>query len=68
MGRKIALGAVAGFVTAALVDYQAFRAFKSVEEFASYNWGLAAFRWAQGAVSGAIAVALAEFGFSAVSA
>ena len=48
-------GAIAGILTAAAVDIQAFRAFKSWEEAATYGWGIAAFRWFQGAVIGALA-------------
>ena len=47
-------GATAGFVAAAVVDFGAFRSFKSLDEALAYNWKLAAFRWFQGVVSGAL--------------
>lgn len=49
-------GAIAGFLTATAVDFQAFRAFKSYDEFRRYQWGLAAFRAVQGIVIGALSV------------
>lgn len=45
-------GTIAGLVSAALVDFAAFRAWKSWQDAASYSWGTALFRWAQGAVVG----------------
>ncbi len=45
-------GAISGFLAATLIDVQAFRRFKSLDEFAAYDWRLAAFRGAQGAVVG----------------
>lgn len=50
----IAQGALAGLLTAAAVDFQAFRAWKSVADAAQYAWGLALWRWFQGAVVGAL--------------
>ena len=50
----IGVGAVTGFVSAAKTDYDAFRDFKSLDEFTAYNWKLAAWRWAQGAFIGAV--------------
>lgn len=52
----IVVGAIGGLIVATAVDFQAFRAFKSYEEFRSYSWGLAAFRAVQGAVLGALSV------------
>ena len=54
MGTKVLAGAVAGFVSAFAVDLHAFKAWKSVEEFTRYDWKTAAFRWALGAVMGAV--------------
>jgi len=45
-------GALSGFVAAVAVDVIAFRQFKSIEEAAKYDWGVAAWRWFQGIVSG----------------
>jgi len=53
----IARGALSGLMAAAAVDLHAFLAWKSVEEFTSYSWKTAAFRWVQGAVAGAITAA-----------
>jgi hypothetical protein len=54
-------GAVTGFAAAAVVDIAAFRSWKSFHDAASYQWGTAAWRWFQGAVSGA----LVALGYSA---
>lgn len=48
-------GAVAGLVSAAVVDFAAFRSWKSMEEAAAYAWGVAAWRWAQGFIGGGLA-------------
>ena len=50
-------GALAGLLAAALVDFGAFRTWKSLDDFRTYNWGLAAWRWFQGAVTGLITAA-----------
>ena len=44
--------AFAGFLAAAAVDFQAFRAWKNFNEITQYDWGTAIFRWAQGAALG----------------
>lgn len=54
---KFIAGALAGVVSAALVDYQAFRLWKSFAEATQYAWGTAAWRWLQGAVAGAVTAA-----------
>ena len=46
-------GAVAGLLTAAAVDFQAFRKWQAFSDALAYNWSTALFRWAQGAVIGA---------------
>jgi len=46
--------ALIGAASAAVVDYRVFKNFKTVEEFKAYRWDVAAFRWAQGAVTGLI--------------
>ena len=46
--------AVAGALAAAAIDFAAFRQWKSFDEITQYDWKLALFRWAQGAVIGAI--------------
>lgn len=50
-------GAIAGLIAAAAVDIQAFRSWKSFDEARNYSWPLAAWRWAQGAILGAMMVA-----------
>jgi hypothetical protein len=45
-------GAIAGAISGASVDFAAFRAWKNAHDFVSYDWGTAAFRWAQGAFFG----------------
>lgn len=52
-------GAVAGFLVAAHVDYQAFKSWKSAHDAATYDWPTAILRWAQGAVTGAVTAAIA---------
>lgn len=51
----IAKGALVGVLTAAASDYAAFRSWKSYRDFYTYDWGVASFRWLQGAFVGAVA-------------
>ena len=53
----IVQGAISGALGAAAVDYQAFRAWRSFREATTYAWGMAAFRWVQGAVIGGVTAA-----------
>jgi hypothetical protein len=50
-------GAISGLLSAAAVDFQAFRSWKSFQDAASYSWGTAAFRWVQGAIVGFVTAA-----------
>lgn len=50
-------GAISGFLAAAAVDFQAFRAWKSFDDAKAYSWSTATFRWVQGAVVGFITAA-----------
>lgn len=50
----VARGAMSGVVAAAAVDIAAFRSWRSFDEAAAYEWKLAAWRWFQGAVWGAL--------------
>jgi hypothetical protein len=45
----IAIGALGGFITAFLVDFQAWKSW----EDAQFNIGVASFRWVQGLIIGA---------------
>jgi hypothetical protein len=45
-------GVVIGVSSAAATDYHAFKAFRSWDDLVRYRWGLAMFRWFQGAVIG----------------
>jgi hypothetical protein len=45
-------GAITGFLTAAAIDFHAFRSFKSWNDAAKYDWSLASFRWFQGVTYG----------------
>lgn len=56
-------GALTGLLAAAVVDFAAFRSWKSVNDALAYDWKVAAWRWFQGAVSGL----LAALGFGAVA-
>ena len=47
-------GIITGVGTAAHIDYQAFVTQKSWDDLIRYRWGLATFRWFQGAVIGAV--------------
>lgn len=49
---KALFGALTGWASAAHVDVQAFLMWKNVNEAASYGWGVAIWRWFQGAVVG----------------
>lgn len=49
------LGAGTGLAAAARVDFDAFRKFQTFDEYARYNWSVAAHRWLQGAFYGALA-------------
>jgi hypothetical protein len=57
LSNPVVLGALSGIVVAAQIDYAAFRSWKSVEEAMKYDWKVAAWRWFQGAVGGAIVAA-----------
>lgn len=50
-------GAVSGMVAAATVDLHAFLQWKSFYDVTQYSWSTAAFRWLQGAVTGALGAA-----------
>jgi uncharacterized membrane protein len=50
-------GAITGAAAAAAVDLHAFATWKNMSDLKSYSWGVAAFRWFQGAVIGAITAA-----------
>lgn len=47
-------GAFTGFLTAALVDYAAFRRWQNFDEARTYGWNIALWRWFQGTVAGAV--------------
>lgn len=49
-------GAIGGALIAARIDYLAFQAMKDPAQFVAYNWKIAAWRWFQGAVIGAVSV------------
>lgn len=50
-------GALAGILTAARVDYDAFTTWHSFKDAEGYSWGIAAWRWFQGAVIGGVTAA-----------
>jgi hypothetical protein len=54
---RLTQGAIAGFLSAAATDFQAFRSWKSFQDAASYSWGTAMFRWVQGAIVGFVTAA-----------
>lgn len=55
-------GAVTGAGAAAVVDFNNFRSWKSWHDAATYDWGVATFRWFQGAFAGAVLGALTVLG------
>lgn len=57
LANKYVAGALAGFIAAAVVDINAFRTWKSVDEALAYNWRVASWRWLQGAISGVLMAA-----------
>jgi len=57
LANKYVAGALAGLIAAAVVDINAFRTWKSVNEALDYDWGIALWRWGQGALSGLIMAA-----------
>ena len=57
MGSTILKGAIGGALSAAAVDFAAFRSWKSFNDVHTYAWGLALFRWVQGAIIGAVTAA-----------
>lgn len=52
---KLAAGALSGLVAALATDVAAFRSWRKWDDAKSYNWGIASFRWFQGALLGALA-------------
>lgn len=51
---KIVAGVIAGVAAAVLVDVAAFRSWKRWQDARTYDWGVASFRWCQGALMGAL--------------
>lgn len=51
---KVRDAAIVGVATAMVIDFQAFRSWKSFQQFREYDWTLAVWRWSQGAVIGAV--------------
>jgi hypothetical protein len=47
-------GAAAGLIAALATDLGSFKSWKSFDDALSYDWKVAAFRWIQGAVLGAL--------------
>jgi hypothetical protein len=58
LNSPITRGALTGVVAAAYIDFQAFRAWKSWHDVATYQWSTATWRWFQGAMIGAVAAGL----------
>lgn len=53
----LAQGLVAGIISAAAVDFDAFKRWKSWNEFQQYSWRIAMVRWAKGGVIGVLSAA-----------
>jgi hypothetical protein len=50
----VARAAFSGAIAAAVVDIHAFLTWKKFQDVEAYDWGVAVFRWVQGAVAGAL--------------
>lgn len=50
----IVAGVITGIVSAAATDLHAFKSWHSFNDARSYDWGVAAFRWFQGAILGGL--------------
>ena len=57
LSHPIVQGTVTGLLSAAAVDFAAFKSWKNVQEALTYNWTVAVWRWFQGAAVGAISAA-----------
>ena len=53
----LGVGILGGILTAARVDYAAFKAWHSWADLRSYSWSVASWRWTQGAIIGAATAA-----------
>ena len=51
---KVLAGAGSGFLAAFVVDLGAFRSALQTDSWRKFDWKIAASRWAQGAISGAL--------------
>ena len=50
----LGVGIVGGILTAARVDYTAFKSWHSWHDLQAYSWGIASWRWVQGGIIGAL--------------
>ena len=50
----LAHAALVGAISAAGIDFQAFRSWKTFHDAEQYSWGTASFRWLQGAALGVL--------------
>lgn len=64
LASPIVQGALTGFLSAAALDYLAFRKFQRWGEFTTYDWSVASFRWFQGIVVGAVGAFAIQFGLT----
>lgn len=58
--RLMVTAAIGGALGAARADYQAFKKQDTPQKFLEYRWDVAAYRWAHGAVTGALGVLLGD--------
>lgn len=56
------MGALTGFASAAVVDFNAFRSWKNFDDAYAYDWPVACWRWLQGTLSGLVTGALTTLG------
>lgn len=55
--KAIIAGAVSGFVSALVIDLNAWSKFKKAQGESDFDWGLALKRWVAGAMTGGMAAA-----------
>lgn len=60
------LGAVAGLLSAARVDYEAFQSWQTVDDAKKYSWKMAFWRWFRGSVVGAVSATSAALSAAGV--
>lgn len=53
----IVAGVITGLLSAAATDFQAFKSWHNFDDARKYSWGVALWRWFQGAIVGGVSAA-----------